>query len=69
MSVVRGLVDLLSYQNLCTVELWFVRYELVPKGDRIYDFSVDIWHTSCYIVVVVVIVDAKCIMVNVLLLV
>ena len=51
------------------MELWFVRYELVPKGDRIYDFSVDIWHTSCYIVVVVVIVDAKCIMVNVLLLV
>ena len=46
-----------------------MRYELITEVDRICGFSVDIWHTSCYIVVVVVIVDAKCIMVNVLLLV
>ena len=55
--------------NLCTMELWFVRYELITEGDRICDFSVDSGHTSCKIVVVVVIVDVKCIMVNVLLLV
>ena len=69
MSIVIGLVDLLAYQNLFTVELWFVRYELITEGDRICDFSVDSGHTSSSIVVVVVIVDAKCITVNVLLLV
>ena len=46
-----------------------MRYELIIEGDKICDFSVDSGHTSCKIVVVVVIVDAKCIMVNVLLLV
>ena len=46
-----------------------MRYELVTKVDRICDFSVNSCHTSCYIVVVVYIVDVKCIMMNVLLLV
>ena len=69
MSVVRGLVEILSYQNLCIVELWFVRYERITEGDRICGFSVANSHTSCEIVVVVVMVDAKYIMMNVLLLV
>ena len=46
-----------------------MRYELITKVDRICDFSVNSCHTSRYIVVVVVIVDVKCIMMNVLLLV
>ena len=46
-----------------------MRYELITKGDRICDLSVNSCHTSCYIVMVVVIVDVKCIMMNVLLLV
>jgi len=69
LSVVRGIVDIVAYQNLCTVELWFVRYELITEVDKICGFSV--WQGlyllldscgcchSC----------AKCIMVNVLLLV
>ena len=46
-----------------------MRYELITERDRICDFSVDSGHTSLYIVVVVVIIDTKCTMVNMLLLV
>jgi hypothetical protein len=58
LSVVGGLVDILAYQNLCTMDLWFVRYELIIKGDRICDFSV--WQLPYLLLeVVVVVVDAR----------
>jgi hypothetical protein len=57
LSEVRGLVDLLAYQNLCTVNLWFVRYELIIEGvESVASLFDNI--PLCYVVVVVV-VDAK----------